>query len=277
MKSLGLLGYPLGHTLSPRLHQLLAAEISGENSLEISYDLFEIAPGEFEQKKQTLFSLDGFNVTIPYKVRILDELDEIDQTAKNHGAVNTVAVRADGRRIGYNTDCVGFVRTMQQNGVELAGRVCVLGAGGVGRMFATECALRGCEVVIAVRKKSLAAASQVAEHIRTLCPNAAVQVQDIADISGAFDLVINATPCGMFPKVDESPVPKEFLQNVKTVFDCIYNPKETLLMRDAREMGCKTVGGLEMLVWQAAAAQQIWFGVQFTEEQIDRVTAALQN
>ena len=89
MKQFAILGYPLGHSLSPQLHKMLAEEL-GE---ELSYHVFEISPEEFDQKKAELFSLDGFNITIPYKVRIMDSLDELDQSAKNHGAVNTVSIK----------------------------------------------------------------------------------------------------------------------------------------------------------------------------------------
>ncbi len=272
MKRFGLLGYPLGHTLSPQLHRLLA-EQQGQ---QISYEIFPIPPEDFEQQVEQLFSLDGFNITIPYKVPIIERLDELDASARNHGAVNVVAVSEQGRRIGYNTDCIGFVKTMESHGVALEGRVCVLGAGGVGRMFATECALRGCEVVLAVREKSIGQAHQIAEHIRGLCPQASVQVQDIAKLTGSYSLMINATPCGMFPKMDAIPVREEVLAEVQTVFDCIYNPSQTLLMRQAAHAGCRVVGGLGMLVWQAAAAQEIWMGSSFAPEQIEQVIRRLE-
>ena len=254
MKHFAILGYPLGHTQSPQLHQRLAAQ----RGWEIQYDICQIPPEEFDQKIGELFLLDGFNVTIPYKVRIIDLLDELDQSAKNHGAVNVVKMLPDGRKIGYNTDCIGFVRTMQQHDVALAGKVCVLGAGGVGRMFATECALHGCDVVMAVKAKNIPQAGEIAQHIRTLRPQAQVEVQDIASLHGEFALMINATPCGMYPNMQASPIDPEILKKVETVFDCIYNPEETLLMKQAKEAGCKTVGGMEMLIYQAEAAQDIW-------------------
>lgn len=125
MKQFAILGYPLGHTLSPQLHRLLAREL-GE---QIDYQICQIAPEQLEQRLPELFALDGFNITIPYKVRIIDSLDRLDRTARNHGAVNVVGFSAAGERVGYNTDCVGFVRTMQTHGVEIKGDVCVLGAG----------------------------------------------------------------------------------------------------------------------------------------------------
>lgn len=158
MKRFAILGYPLGHTLSPKLHRLLAEQL-GE---QIEYSICAIPPEELEEHFEELFCLDGFNITIPYKVRLMEQLDRLDTSARNHGAVNVVSIAADGKRCGYNTDCIGFVRTMQSHGVPISGRVCVLGAGGVGRMFATECALRGCTVTLAVRAASMEAAEQVA-------------------------------------------------------------------------------------------------------------------
>lgn len=275
MKQFAILGYPLGHTLSPQLHRLLAREL-GE---QIDYQICQIAPEQLEQRLPELFELDGFNITIPYKVRIIDSLDRLDRTARNHGAVNVVGFSAAGERVGYNTDCVGFVRTMQTHGVEIKGDVCVLGAGGVGRMFATECALRGCRVTMAVRRDSMEKAEPVRAHIRSIDPQAQVEIADIASLNAGeqtFDLMINATPVGMFPKVEASPVEASALKKVKTLFDCIYNPRQTRLMQDGEAAGCQVIGGLDMLVWQAVAAQEIWFGRQFKNEQVERVIAQLQ-
>ena len=218
MKQFAILGYPLGHTLSPQLHRLLAREL-GE---QIDYQICQIAPEQLEQRLPELFALDGFNITIPYKVRIIDSLDRLDRTARNHGAVNVVGFSAAGERVGYNTDCVGFVRTMQTHGVEIKGNVCVLGAGGVGRMFATECALRGCRVTMAVRRDSMEKAEPVRAHIRSIDPQAQVEIADITSLNAGeqtFELMINATPVGMFPKVEASPVEASALKKVKTLFD----------------------------------------------------------
>ena len=275
MKQFAILGYPLGHTLSPQLHRLLAREL-GE---QIDYQICQIAPEQLEQRLPELFELDGFNITIPYKVRIIDSLDRLDRTARNHGAVNVVGFSAAGERVGYNTDCVGFVRTMQTHRVEIKGDVCVLGAGGVGRMFATECALRGCRVTMAVRRDSMEKAEPVRAHIRSIDPQAQVEIADITSLNAGeqtFELMINATPVGMFPKVEASPVEASALKKVKTLFDCIYNPRQTRLMQDGEAAGCQVIGGLDMLVWQAVAAQEIWFGRKFKNEQVERVIAQLQ-
>ena len=118
MKRFAILGYPLGHTLSPKLHRLLAEQL-GE---QIEYSICAIPPEELEEHFEELFCLDGFNITIPYKVRLMEQLDQLDTSARNHGAVNVVSIAADGKRCGYNTDCIGFVRTMQSHGVPIAGR-----------------------------------------------------------------------------------------------------------------------------------------------------------
>ena len=146
-------------------------------------------------------------------------------------------------------------------------------------MFATECALRGCRVTMAVRRDSMEKAEPVRAHIRSIDPQAQVEIADIACLNGGeqnFDLMINATPVGMFPKVEASPVEASALKKVKTLFDCIYNPRQTRLMQDGEAAGCQVIGGLDMLVWQAVAAQEIWFVRRFKNEQVERVIVQLQ-
>lgn len=263
MKEFGLLGYPLGHSLSPQLHKILAQSKGNE----MEYRLFCKSPEEW-QDKQDVFSLNGFNVTIPYKVSIIPELDQLDLTAQLHGAVNVVSITPEGKKIGYNTDCIGFIKTMQAHDIKLEGKVCILGAGGVGRMFAAECAKRGCEVTIAVREQSLDSAEKVLQRIKKVLPQSKVNLCSTKALQGKFHLLINATPCGMYPHTEESPISEDILQNCEEVFDCIYNPRETLLLKQARKAGCKAVDGLEMLCWQAAAAQEIWMGEKFTTKEV---------
>ena len=271
MKKFGLLGYPLGHSLSPALHRLLAEQ----HTEKMEYTLFEVEPQEWEEKlTQMQDELDGFNVTIPYKMKVRERLDELDRSAKLHGAVNTV-LKKDGKWIGYNTDCIGFVKSMEENQIPLKGSVCVLGAGGVGRMFATECVGRGCNVTLAVRKSSLSTAQKLREELVCALPQSEAAATEIETLKGSFDLLINATPCGMFPHIKEMPVNPEFLQNVTAVFDCIYNPQQTMLLAQAERMGCKTVNGLGMLCWQAAAAQEIWLDISFQEAQLHQVEKQL--
>ncbi len=259
MKQFAILGYPLGHTLSPQLHRLLAREL-GE---QIDYQICQIAPEQLEQRLPELFALDGFNITIPYKVRIIDSLDRLDRTARNHGAVNVVGFSAAGERVGYNTDCVGFVRTMQTHGVEIKGDVCVLGAGGVGRMFATEvrpARLQGHHGG-APRQHGEGRTGAGAHPLhRPAGAGGDCRHRPLNGGEQTFDLMMNATPVGMFPKVQASPwLEASALKKVKTLFDCIYNPRQTRLMQDGEAAGCQVIGGLDMLVWQAVSAQEIWW------------------
>lgn len=278
MKHFGLLGYPLTHTMSPEIHSMLAQALQEE----LSYQILEIPPQELNTRLPELFALDGFNVTIPYKVEIMGSLDHLDETALHHGAVNVVALAPDGTKTGYNTDCIGFVRAMEAEGVSLSGSVCVLGAGGAGRMFATECALRGCAVTLAVRENHLEDARKIVEHAAGLgCPGriSPCSIQSLSEGTGGlpqYDLLINATPSGMFPHIENTPIPQSVLSRVKTVFDCIYNPSRTRLMQEGEAVGCKVSGGMKMLVWQAAAAQEIWLGRRFSQEAVGRVIEKME-
>lgn len=278
MKQAGLLGHPLGHTLSPLLHEKLCRYM-GE---AIEYRKLDIPLENLDASMPELKSLDGFNVTIPHKRNIQTYLDELDASAQRHGAVNVV-LRKEGRWIGYNTDCIGFVRCVEGAGIPLQGEVCVVGLGGAGRMFATECASRACHLTVALRKQHIEELErgenddlqQLLQHLEDL---SAFPVRCVAseNLSGNFDLLINGSPIGMYPNVDAMPVPEQVLSGVKAVFDCIYNPKETLLMKAARQAGCHVCGGMAMLVWQAAAAQEIWYGKQFQAEQVEQVLLEME-
>lgn len=278
MKKAGLLGYPLGHSLSPQLHQKLCRYMDEP----IEYSILEISTENLENSWPQLKKLDGFNVTIPHKLRIKAYLDSLDVSAQKHGSVNVVA-KQNGKYIGYNTDCIGFVRCIEGARIGISGKVCVVGLGGVGRMFATECAYHGCSITFAVRKK------HVEEWKAGQKADLAALQQEISRISGHsakivasdeleedFDLLINASPVGMYPNVEVMPVKKQSLKSVKAVFDCIYNPRETLLMKEAKAAGCQVCGGMPMLVWQAAAAQEIWYGKTFTKEQVAQVLAEME-
>ena len=278
MKNAGLLGHPLGHTLSPVLHEKLS-RFMGE---PIEYKKLDFSPEELDAAIPSLKKLDGFNVTIPHKLNIKSYLDELDESALKHGAVNVVS-KQNGKYIGYNTDCIGFVRCLEGAEVEIAGSVCVVGVGGAGRMFATECAYRGCQLTLAVRKqhveqfrkgthKDLQELTEKLTHIS----GKEVQVVFSEELSGDFDLLINASPVGMFPNTDAMPIPQSALKGVQAVFDCIYNPRETQLMKAAKQAGCRVCGGMPMLVWQAAAAQEIWYGKRFTQEQVEQVLQEME-
>lgn len=248
MTHYALIGHPLGHSLSPQIHRALLAAAH----LEGDYRLLDIAPEDLANRLPELQTLRGFNVTIPHKQAVLSAMAELDEKAALFGAVNTVAVRG-GKFYGYNTDCYGFLRSLSAAGIPLAGRVLVLGTGGVARMFAFEAVLAGAAVTLAARtpSKGCALAAEIAEKC-----GRAVTVTDFNSVTGDWDLIVNGTPVGMFPKVDACPLEPGVLAHTAAVFDAIYNPMETRLLRLARQNGAKTVNGLPMLVWQAAVADR---------------------
>ena len=268
MTHYALIGHPLGHSLSPQIHRALLAAAR----LEGDYRLLDIAPEDLANRLPELQTLHGFNVTIPHKQAVLSAMAELDEKAALFGAVNTVAVR-DGRFYGYNTDCYGFLRSLSAAGIPLAGRVLVLGTGGVARMFAFEAVLAGAAVTLAARtpSKGCALAAEIAEKC-----GRAVSVTDFNSVTGDWDLIVNGTPVGMFPKVDACPLESGVLAHTAAVFDAIYNPMETRLLRLARQNGAKVVNGLPMLVWQAAVAQEIWNDVTYTPAQVQRVIEQME-
>lgn len=266
----GLLGYPLGHTMSPPIHQALFALYERK----ADYNIFEIPPEALEQQIPALLQLRGFNITIPYKVDIIKHLDRLDEKAKRYGSVNLV--KCGKENVGYNTDVIGFTKSVEQLGASLSSRVLLLGCGGVGRMIAIETALEGGELTIAVIPSDLPLAEKAMAEIRALKPDAKVRAVLIDQIPDSYDLMINATPVGMYPKVDNAPVGEDVVSRVSYLFDVIYNPNETKLMKLAAKQGVKALGGMAMLVWQAAAAHEIWNGVSFQTADIAAITAEME-
>lgn len=271
--SFGLTGYPLGHSMSPIIHtELFKLCGMSENT---SYNLFEAEPEKLgEYFGNTLCNLKGFNVTIPHKIEIIKFLDELSYRAELFGAVNTVQIK-DGKKIGHNTDCTGFLNAIKMADIDLTGEVLLCGSGGVARMIAFETILAGANLTIAVRPDDVDAANMIKNEIAQKLDKDC-KIILLSEAKGGYDVVINGTPVGMFPHVDACPVEKEVITSSKAAFDVIYNPQETVFIKYAKEAGIKYSGGLSMLVWQAAVAQQIWNDVEFSYDDIDKVIAITQ-
>lgn len=261
-KRYAVIGHPIGHTMSPFIHKRLF-ELRG---IDADYGVYDIPTEDLIGKIQELKTLDGFNITIPHKQAIIPFLKRMDQKASLFQSVNTVK-NGDSLE-GYTTDPDGFLSALCQAGFPLKGRVVILGAGGVARTMAYEATMAGCFVVLAVRPKSLSHAAALSGAIRNDVHNGDTETCRLDCLSGHIDLLINATPVGMYPNPDEMPVSREVLEDTDYVFDAVYNPMDTKLVKTARECGCKALGGLSMLVWQAAAAHQIWDGSQYTCDEI---------
>lgn len=253
-----LIGHPVEHSVSPQMHNSAFRHL-GLDSVYLSFD---VEPEELSRTISGLRALkvEGFNVTIPHKVSVMEHLDGLDESSIEVGAVNTVA-RRDGRLVGYNTDVYGVKKSLEDYGVRCGGRALILGAGGAAR--AAVCALRALgfgEVIIANRTMSRAV-----ELVRRFRDKnfslRAVKMSEAKEYSGESDLIINATPIGMWPKVDETPLTSEHIPRGAVVFDMIYNPLKTRLLEEAEKAGAKTISGLKLLVEQAARAFQLWTGL----------------
>ena len=265
--SFGLLGHPLGHSMSPFIHQALFA-LSGRPQ---PYGLYDVAPEDLKTQVPKLLAKKGFNITIPYKVEIIPYLTQLSEKAKLYQSVNTVQIQ-DGRYIGHNTDVDGFLHGIRSLGVELSqGPVLMLGSGGVANMVSTEVVLSGSPLTIAVRKEDLEQVAALKERLLKIKPEAEITTCLLDQPKGSYRVLINTTPVGMYPNTHACPVAPEIIRQAQAVFDLVYNPFETQLVQTAKSMGIPAKGGLSMLVWQAAVAQEIWFGGSFTDEQIQQV------
>ena len=263
----GLLGHPLGHSMSPFIHQALFA-LSGRPQ---PYALHDVAPEDLKTQVPKLLAGQGFNITIPYKVEIIPFLTQLSEKAGLYQSVNTVEIK-DGRYIGHNTDVDGFLHGIRSLGVELSqGPVLMLGSGGVANMIATEVVLAGSPLTIAVRKEDVQQAAALKERLLKIKPEAEITTCLLDEPNGSYRLLVNATPVGMYPNTQSCPVTPDIIRQAEAVFDLVYNPFETQLVQTAKSLGLPAGGGLSMLVWQAAVAHEVWFGDSFTDQQIQQV------
>ena len=265
--SLGLIGYPLSHSLSPTIH---AAALKACN-LQGDYSLFPIAPDDKQGLKDLLArlrtgELRGLNVTIPHKQNAIEFLDELTPTAKSIGAVNTIYLK-ESKLIGDNTDAAGFLSDMKiflaespspfgrGAGVREKSAI-VLGAGGSARAIVYALLNDGWNVTISARR------IEQAQQLATSFTQYAVRSMSFTDLPlSTFHLIVNTTPLGMTPNVNDSPLPNDVsLKPDMLVYDLVYNPRETKLVRDARAQGLSATTGLGMLIEQAALSFELWTG-----------------
>lgn len=265
-KKYAVIGHPIGHTMSPFIHKRLF-ELSG---IDAEYSVIDVDPENIaEDYKNTLSKLDGYNITIPHKQAIIPFLNSLDRKAKMYGSVNTVKNNEESK--GYTTDPDGFLEALKSEGIALDGRVVILGTGGVARTMAFEAVKAGADLTIAVRREDIVMVSHLAGEIKTKIPRASVSTCFIERLSGKIDLLINATPLGMYPNVQNMPVSENIIDNCNAVFDAVYNPLETKLIKTAKAKGIKALGGMSMLVWQAVVAHSIWDGSTYNTDDINKL------
>ncbi|MGL4913485.1 MAG: shikimate dehydrogenase [Romboutsia sp.] len=263
-KIIGLLGHPVKHSFSPQIHNYLFNKYKQNNV----YCCFDIAENKLEESVESIKTLDmtGCNVTIPHKVNIIKHLDEIDNNADLIGAVNTIK-NDNGILRGFNTDGLGFVKSILDKGYTLENKkIIILGAGGACRSIAIELASRGV-LSIDIRNRSTDKASEIVNIInnnfasKALCSTKSIDDDDLYDA----DILINTTPIGM--ESDTCPIDESIVVNNRVlVCDIVYKPHNTHLIKWANKNNLDVVYGIDMLINQAIHAFYIWSGISANED-----------
>lgn len=271
MKYCGLIGYPVAHSLSPRMQEAGFAALN----IEARYELWETPAGELEARVRSLRAPEmyGANVTIPHKEAVLPWLDEIDSQAARIGAVNTI-VNCAGRLVGYNTDAPGFLRALQERGGQgfaLQGKQAVLlGSGGAARGAAIAL-LESRVSTLTILGRTRTHIAGLVEHLRRQSDTYEVQgmlleASQVGRVLERADVVVNTTSVGLKPSEDNVLIDVKLLSPAALVMDMIFNPPRTPLLRAAAEHGCPTLNGLSMLLYQGTLALELWTGRRAPEE-----------
>lgn len=260
MIKLGLIGYPVSHSLSPKIQNaaLAAAHLDGD------YSLFPISPDDLQRLKDILArvrsgEITGLNVTIPHKQNVIPLLDELTPTAQAIGAVNVIYMK-EGKLVGDNTDAVGFLNDLKKfignRELGIGKSALVFGAGGSARSVVYALHNDGWSVTIAARR--LDQALQLASQFEN---TKAIELNFPTFQPSNLQLIVNTTPLGMTPNIDTSPIPEDVrLPKDIMIYDLVYNPRETKMVRDARAQGFHATTGLGMLIEQAALGFELWTG-----------------
>ena len=257
----GLIGYPVKHSLSARMHNAAFRHLS----IDAEYKLFEVKPDELKRFFDTFRTkgMRGINITIPYKTKAMHLMDDLGDEARMIEAINTVALKSK-RLIGYNTDGIGFIKSLKEDlHFEPKGKTAfILGAGGAARAVSFSLAKEALQRIVLVDIDPQKAASLAGDvEKKTDTESIAIESgrETIKELLLNSDLLVNATPCGM-RKTDPEILPAEALCKGLVIFDLVYNPKETPLIKSARKRNLACVNGLGMLVYQGAASFKLWTG-----------------
>lgn len=250
----GLIGKSLKHSLSGSIHKIFFDETGKKGDYEY-YELqeenLEKALNEFQAQ-----GIKGLNVTIPYKIKMMEYLDQISDEAMEIGSINTISLLS-GIKTGYNTDYLGFSMMMDHFSIDATGRDCVvLGSGGASKA-----------VIKYLKDKRASSITIVTRDKRALTNNENnIITYDELIINPILDIIVNTTPVGMYPNNMDSPIPYETVKKARAVVDIIYNPLETKLLSYAKQEGLIWANGLYMLVGQAIASQEIWNNEVYSKE-----------
>ena len=272
---LALIGSPVGHSGSPAMYNYSFAKLG----LDYAYVAFDIKEDQVKDALEAmkLFKMRGCNVTMPDKTEAAKCVDELSPAAQIIGAVNTI-VNDDGKLTGYITDGEGFVNNLKDHGIDIKGKkITVAGGGGAATAIQVQCALDGAREITIFNKKDafFERTLQTAEQIRKAVPGIVVNVYDIDDTAKmteeivTSDIFANATIVGMKPMDDQSVIKDlSALRPGLVVADAVYNPEETLMLRQAKEAGCVCVSGKGMLLWQGVAAFKLFTGEDMPVQEV---------
>lgn len=250
MRKFGLLGKKLSHSLSPLLHSIFFEEMG----IEAEYKLYEVAEHEIDNFKNYMFenSIEGVNITVPYKKAFLDKLDFISDEAKEIGAINLLYIK-ENKFYGDNTDYYGFKQTLLTNQIEPSGKkMAIIGRGGASASVYKVLKDMGAEdIAFYFRKDKLS------------------KIEFPEDMTG--DIIINTTPVGMYPNIEDNIVDEQILKKFNIAIDLIYNPLETKFLEIARKNGLKTVNGMEMLIGQALKTDEILYDIVLSNQLREKI------
>jgi len=262
-KVLGVIGYPIEHSISPHLHNFILKKLN----LDYLYLAFKVKPHDLSAAVAGVRALGivGINVTIPHKEHVLQYVDDFSEEVRLVGSANTIHNDGD-KLIAYNTDVGGFLRSLEVNNVELSGKkVVVLGAGGAARAIVHALVKAGVEQIV-ICNRTVERGQKLAADIEARTGFKHFSVlglsEDLVESNlSEADLLVNTTSVGMFPRVEESPIKdRNLLHENLIVYDLVYNPQETTFLRMAKSAGARAINGLEMLIYQGIASLEIWTG-----------------
>ena len=266
-----LIGDPVEHSFSPLIHN------AGFNALGINFVYVACPVKDLEHAIKGIRALNirGASITIPHKINAISYVDRLHDAAQKIGSINTI-VNQKGELMGYNSDGLGALKAFQDRGIDLKGRsVLILGSGGVARAIAFSLVMRD-EVkrlnILGIVEKEMNLLIDDLRKTGGIDIQGALLQEDILQKTlSRSDLLINCTPLGMYPNTGETPVPSIFLRPGLLVFDVVYNPPKTRLLKDAQHAGCMTISGLEMFINQAIVQFELWTGEKAPVEVMKKV------
>lgn len=273
-----LIGTPVGHSGSPAMFNYSFQKLG----LDFAYLAFDISLEKVPEAIKAIKTLNikGSNVTMPCKSEVCKYMDELSPAARIIGAVNTI-VNDDGRLIGHNTDGIGFVRNLKENGVEVRGKkIVIIGAGGAATAIQVQCALDGVKEIsiFNIKDDFYEKAEKTIKNLKLEIPECDVNLYDLEDTKklgeeiSACDILINATHIGMHPNEGQSPIKDTsvFRKNLVAA-DVVYNPRKTKFLKEAEKGGCKVIEGIGMLLWQGVESFKLYTGLEMPAKEVNEL------